>query len=97
MGEVNISISVSDETFTESGVELCFIKESCTHAVQYGGLCKQRGKESRTRRIIRDIIEDRGKLFHVSGLKISLDEATKIENNTTDRLVGRRSLILVVD
>lgn len=100
-GEVNsINVSVSDE-IAHSGVELCFIKEPCAHAVQYGGLCALCGKAVEDEKDYSGYnYEDRATIsmsHDNTGLKISLDEATKIEHNTTDRLSREKKLILVVD
>lgn len=100
-GEVQkINISVNDE-IAHSGVELCFIKEPCAHAVQYGGLCALCGKSIEDEKDYSGYnYEDRATIsmsHDNTGLKISLDEATKIEHGTTDRLITEKKLILVVD
>ncbi|ODV66079.1 hypothetical protein HYPBUDRAFT_158104 [Hyphopichia burtonii NRRL Y-1933] len=84
-----------------SGVELCSIKEPCGHAVQYGGLCALCGKSVEDEKDYSGYsYEDRATIamsHDNTGLKISLDEATKIEESTTSRLTKDNKLILVVD
>ncbi|KAK6459755.1 uncharacterized protein RJT20DRAFT_22493 [Scheffersomyces xylosifermentans] len=100
-GEIqHINISVHEE-IAHSGVELCSIKEACTHTVQYGGLCALCGKAVEDEKDYSGYsFEDRATIsmsHDNTGLKISLDEAAKIEQSTTDRLASEKKLILVVD
>ncbi|RCK58042.1 RNA polymerase II subunit A C-terminal domain phosphatase [Candida viswanathii] len=95
-----INISPQDE-ITHNGIELMFIKEACPHTVQYGGLCALCGKSLEEEKDYSGYnYEDRAtiEMSHDStGLKISYDEAAKIEHSTTDRLIEEKRLILVVD
>lgn len=95
---VNISL---DQEIPHSGIELCAIKEPCGHAVQYGGLCALCGKAVEDEKDYTGYnYEDRATIsmsHDNTGLKISLDEATKIEHDTTSRLTKENKLILVVD
>lgn len=95
-----INIKLNSEV-AHSGVEICHIREPCSHAVQYGGLCALCGKSLEDEKDYSGYnYEDRATISMThdnADLKISLDEAEKIETNTTDRLVDEKKLILVVD
>ncbi|RLV94985.1 RNA polymerase II subunit A C-terminal domain phosphatase [Spathaspora sp. JA1] len=95
-----ININILD-TISDINVELCTIKEPCTHTVQYGGLCALCGKSLEDERDYSGYnYQDRATISMAhdnTGLRISLDEATKIEQSTTDRLYEEKKLILVVD
>ncbi|GBL48227.1 hypothetical_protein [Candidozyma auris] len=97
---VEMRISVGDE-IAHSGVELCSIQEPCTHDVQYGGLCAMCGKTVEDEKDYTGYnYEDRATIamsHDNTGLRISYDEATKIEHNATQRLAKDKKLILVVD
>lgn len=100
-GEIlKITVAI-DEEIGHSGVELCFIKEPCNHAVQYGGLCALCGKAVGDEKDYSGYnYEDRASIsmFHNNnGLKVSLDEAEKVEKSTTESLTAEKKLILVVD
>ncbi|EER30614.1 hypothetical protein CTRG_05610 [Candida tropicalis MYA-3404] len=100
-GEIDkINISPQDE-ITHNGIELMFIKEACPHTVQYGGLCALCGKSLEEEKDYSGYnYEDRATIemsHDKTGLKISFDEAAKIEHSTTDRLIDEKKLILVVD
>lgn len=89
------------EEVTHSDVEILHIREACAHTVQYGGLCALCGKSLEEERDYSGYdYEDRATIamsHDNSGLKISFDEAAKIEHSTTDRLNDEKKLILVVD
>lgn len=96
------SIDINDgQEVSHSGVELCWIKEPCSHTVQYGGLCALCGKAVEDEKDYSGYNYEERATISMShdntDLKISLDEAKKIEENTTTRLVEDRKLILVVD
>lgn len=100
-GEVTeIEVSVNDE-IAHSGVQLCIVQEPCPHTVQYGGLCALCGKAVEDEKDYTGYnYEDRATILMShdnTGLRISLDEATKIEQSTTENLVADKKLILVVD
>ncbi|EGV65209.1 CTD phosphatase Fcp1 [Yamadazyma tenuis] len=84
-----------------SGIVLCSIREPCAHAVQYGGLCALCGKAVEDEKDYTGFnYEDRATIsmsHDNTGLKISYEEAAKIEQNSTTRLTQQRKLILVVD
>ncbi|KAL7662437.1 RNA polymerase II subunit A C-terminal domain phosphatase [[Candida] zeylanoides] len=76
------------------------VREPCDHSVQYGGLCALCGRAVDDKDYSGYDYEERAsiEMSHDStGLKISYDEAAKIEQSTTARLVEERKLILVVD
>lgn len=100
-GEIeHVHVSVNDEV-AHNGVELCHIKEPCAHAVQYGGLCALCGKAVEDEKdYLGYLYEDRATIamsHDNTGLKILLDEATKIEHDATSVLTREKKLILVVD
>lgn len=95
-----INVALNDEV-AHTGMELFIIEEPCSHTVQYGGLCALCGKAVEDEKDYTGYsYEDRAtiEMSHDStGLRISLEEATKIEHNATSRLAEVRKLILVVD
>ena len=97
---VNVNTAI-DKEIPHSGIELFHIKEPCAHTVQYGGLCALCGKSVEDEKDYTGFrYEDRATIamsHDNTGLRISLDEATKIEQITTKRLGEERKLILVVD
>lgn len=100
-GEVTeIEVGASDE-IAHSGVVLCTVQEACPHTVQYGGLCALCGKAVEDEKDYTGYnYEDRATILMShdnTGLRISLDEAAKIEQSTTENLVADKKLILVVD
>lgn len=84
-----------------SGVALASVLEPCAHAVQYGGLCALCGKAVEDEKDYTGYnYEDRAtiSMAHDStGLRVSYDEALKLDHDTTHRLAQARKLILVVD
>lgn len=100
-GEVlEIHVNVGEEV-AHGAIEVLSIKEACDHAVQYGGLCALCGKAVEDEKDYTGYsYEDRAQIemsHDNTGLKISFDEAAKIEQNTTDQLSNDKKLILVVD
>ncbi|PVH13722.1 uncharacterized protein CXQ87_001840 [Candidozyma duobushaemuli] len=100
-GEItSMDVHVGEE-ITHSGIEVCSIREPCTHDVQYGGLCALCGKAVEDEKDYTGYnYEDRATIamsHDNTGLRISYDEATKIEHNATERLAKEKKLILVVD
>lgn len=99
-GEVEAVEVRVGENIPHSEVELCRIKEPCGHEVQYGGLCAMCGQAVDDKDYSGYSYEDRAtiSMAHDStGLKISFDEAAKLEQSTGERLTNERKLILVVD
>ncbi|KAI5952584.1 fcp1 [Candida jiufengensis] len=91
----------NNEEILHNDIEILHIKEACTHTVQYGGLCALCGKSLEEEKDYSGYdYEDRATIsmsHDNTGLKISFDEAAKIELSTTDRLNEEKKLILVVD
>ncbi|WPK26270.1 hypothetical protein PUMCH_003619 [Australozyma saopauloensis] len=96
----SVDIHVNEEV-AHSGMELFQIDEPCAHTVQYGGLCALCGKSVEDEKDYTGFsYEDRATIamsHDNTGLRISLEEATKIEQTATSRLAEARKLILVVD
>ena len=100
-GEIeSINVKVNEEIL-HSDIEICLILEPCTHSVQYGGLCALCGKLVEDEKDYSGYsYEDRATVsmaYDTSDLKISVEEAKRIESMTTKRLIEERKLILVVD
>ncbi|OBA22592.1 hypothetical protein METBIDRAFT_39284 [Metschnikowia bicuspidata var. bicuspidata NRRL YB-4993] len=100
-GEV-VSVNIHPQKeIAHLGIELYVIKETCTHTVQYGGLCALCGKAVEDEKDYSGYTyEDRAPILMAhdnTGLKVSADEAAKIERLATQTLVSARKLILVVD
>ncbi|CAH6720915.1 RNA polymerase II subunit A C-terminal domain phosphatase [[Candida] jaroonii] len=100
-GKITQVLVKLNEEIGHKGIVLCLIEEPCAHAVQYGGLCALCGKAVEDEKDYTGYnYEDRATIsmsHENTGLKISYEEATKIEQNTTDRLLKEEKLILVVD
>ncbi|KAM9896581.1 hypothetical protein OXX59_007523 [Metschnikowia pulcherrima] len=100
-GEV-VSVNIHpNEEIAHSGVELYVIRETCTHEIQYGGLCALCGKAVEDDKDYSGYsYEDRATISMAhdnTGLRVSADEAAKIEKSATDKLAADKKLILVVD
>ncbi|KAA8917026.1 hypothetical protein TRICI_000812 [Trichomonascus ciferrii] len=92
-------VKVGDEVNTAS-FDVVSLMEPCTHSVQYGGLCAICGASLDQEDYTEFNNKDRAPIsmaHDTSGLKVSYDEAQRIEKTSTDRLLGERKLILVVD
>ncbi|KAL9624525.1 MAG: hypothetical protein Q9160_001189 [Pyrenula sp. 1 TL-2023] len=83
-------------------VVVCDIEEACTHKLQYAGMCADCGMDMTS---IKTYNADRPdsdraqiQMSHTTQqLKVSQDEASKVEEATKDRLLTARKLSLVVD
>ncbi|KAF7999915.1 hypothetical protein HF325_005764 [Metschnikowia pulcherrima] len=100
-GEV-VSVNIHpNEEIAHLGVELYVIRETCTHEIQYGGLCALCGKAVEDDKDYSGYsYEDRATISMAhdnTGLRVSADEAAKIEKLATDKLAADKKLILVVD
>lgn len=76
------------------------ILEPCTHSVQYGGMCALCGALLDQQDYTEFNNQERAPIsmsHDTSGLKVSLDEAQRIEKSSSERLLSERKLILVVD
>ncbi|KAI3402880.2 fcp1 [Candida oxycetoniae] len=100
-GEVKKINVRANEEITHSDIDILHIKEACAHTVQYGGLCALCGKSLDEEKDYSGYdYEERATIamsHDNTDLKISFDEAAKIEHGTTDRLNNEKKLILVVD
>lgn len=96
--EINIRLN---QTIDDGDFKLFSVKEACTHTVQYEGLCALCGKAIKDEKNYTGYtFEDRATIsmsYDNKGLKISLDEATKLEESSITRLSKEKKLILVVD
>lgn len=89
-----IYTKVGDE-ITDNSKPIFDIIESCSHPIQYGGLCAVCGKS-----IEEEEMNKRTPISMAHGstdLKVSSKEAEKIERSSTDRLLNEKKLSLVVD
>ncbi|ANB14794.1 Fcp1p [Sugiyamaella lignohabitans] len=76
------------------------IIEPCTHSVQYGGLCALCGASLDEQDYTEFNNTDRAPIsmsHDTSGLKVSYNEAERIEKSSSQRLLDEKKLILVVD
>lgn len=76
------------------------VEEACAHTVQYGGLCALCGQLVDTKDYLGYDYQERASIamsHDNTGLKISLEEAQKIEQLAVTRLTENKKLILVVD
>lgn len=92
-------VSVGDE-LSEQSMYVGSILEPCTHSVQYGGLCAICGATLDQEDYTEFDNKDRAPIsmaHDTSGLKVSYDEAQRIEKTSSDRLLKEEKLILVVD
>lgn len=96
----SVLVSEGDEV-RDSKTPVARILEPCTHAVQYGGLCALCGASLDEEQDYSEFSnKDRAPIamsHDTNGLKVSYNEAERIEKTTTERLLGERKLILVVD
>jgi RNA polymerase II subunit A C-terminal domain phosphatase len=76
------------------------VVEPCTHAVQYGGLCAICGEPLDEKDYSEFDNNSRAPItmsHDTSGLKVSYNEAKRIEKTSSERLLADEKLILVVD
>ncbi|GEQ70141.1 hypothetical protein JCM33374_g3817 [Metschnikowia sp. JCM 33374] len=100
-GEV-VAVNIRpNQEIAHSGVEVYVIQETCTHTVQYGGLCALCGKAVEDEKDYSGYTyEDRATIsmsHDNSGLRVSEEEAANIERSATAKLAEEKKLILVVD
>ncbi|ONH69761.1 RNA polymerase II subunit A C-terminal domain phosphatase [Cyberlindnera fabianii] len=81
--------------------EIAKVLEPCTHSIQYGGLCALCGKSVEDDKDYSGYqYEDRAPIsmsHGTSNLKVSKDEAEKVEEKWQKGLISEKKLILVVD
>jgi RNA polymerase II subunit A-like phosphatase len=96
----NVKTKIGEEILSCDQI-IAEIQEPCTHSIQYSGLCALCGKA-----LDEEVdysgyqYEDRAPIsmsHGTSNLKISKDEAEKVEQKWTMNLLGDKKLILVVD
>lgn len=81
-------------------VDILEIEEPCTHAVQFAGLCSMCGKDMTEQDYTYFSNKDRAtiQLAHDNtGLTVSSDEASRLEEDAKKRLLKSKKLSLVVD
>ncbi|KAJ3318363.1 Carboxy-terminal domain (CTD) phosphatase [Boothiomyces sp. JEL0866] len=78
---------------------ICAIRESCSHDVQYQGICAQCGKDLTIGHYTgTDVKRATINLTHDDrGVKLSRNEAARIEKMNTDRLISHKKLSLLLD
>jgi len=85
----------------EKDTECIDVEESCSHAVQYAGLCVVCGKDMRTTSWAAEGTDaDRAQINMIHDqtlLSVSQDEADRMEEQKKERLLKNRKLSLVVD
>lgn len=97
---VEWNVTVGD-TIGDHSQPVVTILEKCTHSVQYGGLCAICGQSVADQQDYSEFSNrDRAPIamsHDTSGLKVSYNEAERIEKSATAGLLNQRKLILVVD
>jgi len=94
-----LEVKVGDR-INDSLTPVLAIEEVCDHSVQYGGLCALCGRSLDDKDYMGYSDVDRAPIamsHDTSGLTVSLSEAERIENRSTQRLLEEKRLILVVD
>ncbi|KAH3674536.1 hypothetical protein WICMUC_003213 [Wickerhamomyces mucosus] len=95
-----VTVRVGDEILSQDQTIVKVI-EPCSHAVQFGGLCAVCGKSLEEEADYSGYkYEDRAPISMSHGrsdLKISKNEAERVEKKMTKNLITERKLILVVD
>jgi RNA polymerase II subunit A-like phosphatase len=95
-----MTVEVGDEILS-SDTEVARVIEPCSHSIQYGGLCALCGKSLEEEADYSGYkYEDRAPIsmsHGTSDLKISKDEAEKVEERWAKSLIKEKKLILVVD
>ena len=92
---VTIGSEISDPNFV-----FARILEPCTHSVQYAGLCALCGAKVDEVDYTEFSNQDRAPIamsHDSTGLKVSFDEAQRMEKSSSSQLLKNRKLILVVD
>ncbi|MCJ1285032.1 Carboxy-terminal domain (CTD) phosphatase [Xylographa opegraphella] len=86
---------------THGGEVIAEIEELCSHGVQYGGMCVECGKDMTERSYVTNQVDaSRAQINMIHdnvALRVSEDEATKVEEEVKRRLLKARKLSLVVD
>ncbi|MCJ1437167.1 Carboxy-terminal domain (CTD) phosphatase [Xylographa pallens] len=81
--------------------DIAEIEELCAHGVQYGGMCVNCGKDMTERSYVTNQVDSSRaqiNMIHDNvALRVSEDEATKVEEEAKRRLIALEKLSLVVD
>lgn len=99
-GEIQRWLVNRNDMVTSCKQPIVRIIEPCTHAVQYSGLCAICGSVLDEQDYTEFKNTDRAPIsmsHNTTGLKVSYDEAERIEKTSTQQLLTDRKLILVVD
>ncbi len=100
-GEVDEVLIKKGEEILSADQEIAKIVEPCSHPIQYGGLCALCGKSLDEEADYSGYkYEDRAPIsmsHGTSNLKISKNEAEKVEELMTKNMIKEKKLILVVD
>ncbi|MCJ1293802.1 Carboxy-terminal domain (CTD) phosphatase [Xylographa carneopallida] len=92
---------VEGAVITHAGEDIAEIEELCAHGVQYGGMCVNCGKDMTERSYVTnqaDSSRAQINMIHDNvALRVSEDEATKVEEEAKRRLIASKKLSLVVD
>ncbi|ODV94162.1 hypothetical protein PACTADRAFT_44864 [Pachysolen tannophilus NRRL Y-2460] len=95
-----VKVQPGDEII-HSEQEIATILEPCKHSIQYGGLCALCGADLEEIDYLGYNYQDRAQVTMSYGgssnLKVSMDEAEKLEQISSKRLLKEEKLILVVD
>ncbi|KAL8870886.1 MAG: hypothetical protein Q9174_003172 [Haloplaca sp. 1 TL-2023] len=86
---------------THQGADLVEIEESCSHDVQFGGMCVKCGLDMTQLTYVADQVDATRATINLvhdkTSLVVSAHEAKKIEDEAKRRLLGSKKLSLVVD
>ncbi|MCJ1389003.1 Carboxy-terminal domain (CTD) phosphatase [Xylographa bjoerkii] len=92
---------VEGAVITHAGEDIAEIEELCAHGVQYGGMCVNCGKDMTERSYVTNQLDaSRAQINMIHdnvALRVSEDEATKVEEEAKRRLIASKKLSLVVD
>ncbi len=80
--------------------EILRVEEACRHEVQFGGMCAQCGVDLTVKDYTGYSGSSRAQInmaHDTAGLTVSMDEAHRLEKETTSRLLKEKKLSLVVD
>ncbi|KAL8705530.1 MAG: hypothetical protein Q9201_001347 [Fulgogasparrea decipioides] len=85
----------------QPGIEIAEIEESCSHGVQFGGMCVHCGQDMTRLTYVTDQVDATRATINLvhdkTSLVVSQLEASKIEDEAKRRLLASKKLSLVVD
>ncbi|MCJ1475141.1 Carboxy-terminal domain (CTD) phosphatase [Lambiella insularis] len=86
---------------TKPGDDIAEIEEPCAHGVQFGGMCVNCGKDMTERSYVTGQLDASRAQINMThdnvALRVSQDEASKVEEEAKRRLIDTKKLSLVVD